>query len=363
MAPRARAASTPDRHRTADDLDATHDPGPEVARARLEGAALDDAATEPLAGPEGHRIRVGTASWTDPTMTAAGVFYPADASTAEDRLGYYASRFPVVEVDATYYALPSRRLSELWVERTPPDFVFDIKGHALLTGQPTETKRLPKALREALPATLASKPRLYAKDLPGSLLAEVWEQFADGLAPLAQAGQLGAVFLQYPKWFFTSSENRDAIREAKAALAPFGLPVAVEFRNQSWLNEKNAERTLRFLEDEHVSLVMVDGPQGFKSSMPPVVAVTAPELAIVRFHGRRTATWEAMGGLPTVERFRYLYDEDELREWVPRVVEASGGAEDTHVLMNNCYANYGSTNARELAAMLERELATAGEPP
>ena len=359
MAPRARTSAAPLDHRTADDLDATHDPGPDAARARLEAAALEEAATEPLAGPSGHRIRVGTASWTDPTMTAAGVFYPTDASTAEDRLGYYASRFPVVEVDATYYALPSRRLSELWVERTPPDFVFDIKAHALLTGQPTETKRLPKALREALPATLAEKARLYAKDLPGELLSEVWNQFADGLAPLAEAGQLGAVFLQYPKWFFTSSENRDAIRETKAALEPFGLRVAVEFRNQSWFNEKNVERTLRFLSDEHVSLVMVDGPQGFKSSVPPVVAVTAPELAVVRFHGRRTATWESMGGLPTVERFRYLYDERELAEWVPRVLEASGGAEDTHVLMNNCYANYGSTNARELAAMLEAELAAA----
>ncbi|HET7828379.1 MAG TPA: DUF72 domain-containing protein [Candidatus Limnocylindrales bacterium] len=359
MAPRARAAATPLEHTTADDLDRAHDPGPDAARERLEQAALDDAATEPLEGPTGHRIRVGTASWTDPTMTAAGVFYPASADTAEERLGYYASRFPVVEVDATYYALPSRRLSELWVERTPPDFVFDIKAHALLTGQPTETKRLPKAIREALPPTLASKPRLYAKDFPGELLAEVWHQFADGLAPLAESGQLGAVFLQYPKWFFTSSENRDAIREARTALEPYGLTVAVEFRNATWFNEKNAERTLRFLTDEKIPLVMVDGPQGFKSSVPPVVAATSPDLAVVRFHGRRTATWEDMKGRATVERFRYLYDEGELREWVPRVLEASGGAEDTHVLMNNCYANYGSTNARELAALLAEELAAA----
>jgi uncharacterized protein YecE (DUF72 family) len=322
-------------------------------------AALEDAAAVPLELPSGHRIRVGTASWTDPTMTAAGVFYPSEADTAEERLQFYASRFPVVEVDATYYALPSRRLSELWVERTPPDFVFDIKAHALLTGQPTEAKRLPRGLREALPATLASKARLYAKDLPGELLAEVWRLFADGLAPLAEAGQLGAVFLQYPKWFFTSSENRDAIREAKAALEPHGLRVAVEFRNGSWFNEKNAERTLRFLEDEGVALVMVDGPQGFKSSVPPVVATTTPGLAVVRFHGRRTATWESMAGLPTVERFRYLYDRDELREWVPRVVEAASQSEDVHVLMNNCYANYGSTNARELAALLAEELAAA----
>jgi uncharacterized protein YecE (DUF72 family) len=346
-------------HRTADDLDAAHDPGPDAARARLEAAALDEAATEPLATPGGHLVRVGTASWTDPTMTATGVFYPREADTAEERLGYYASRFPVVEVDATYYALPSRRTSELWVARTPPDFIFDIKAHALLTGQPTETKRLPKALREALPATLAAKPRLYAKDLPGELLAEVWRQFADGLEPLAESGQLGAVFLQYPKWFFTSSENRDAIREAKAALEPFGLRVAVEFRNATWFNEKNLERTLRFLEDESIPLVMVDGPQGFPSSVPPVVAVTDPALAVVRFHGRRTATWEAMADLPTVERFRYLYGRGELEEWAPRIAQAARSAEDTHVLMNNCYANYGSTNARELAALLAGELASA----
>jgi uncharacterized protein YecE (DUF72 family) len=93
--------------------------------------------------------------------------------------------------------------------------------------------------------------------------------------------------------------------------------------------------------------------------VPPVVAATSPSLAVVRFHGRRTATWEDMKGRATVERFRYLYDEGELREWVPRVLEASGGAEDTHVLMNNCYANYGSTNARELAALLAEELAAA----
>jgi uncharacterized protein YecE (DUF72 family) len=351
------AAGAPSEHTPAEDLDPAHDPGPAVANARLAAEGVDAAATEPLAGPGGHLVRVGTASWTDPTMTAAGVFYPSDADTAEERLQFYASRFPVVEVDATYYALPSRRLSELWVERTPPDFVFDIKAHALLTGQPTETKRLPKALREALPPTLAEKPRVYAKDLPGELLAEVWRTFADGLAPLAEHGQLGAVFLQYPKWFFTSSENRDAIREAKAALEPHGLRVAVEFRNATWFNEKNAERTLRFLEDEGIPLVMVDGPQGFKSSIPPVVATTSPSLAVVRFHGRRTATWEDMNGRATVERFRYLYDSGELQEWVPRISQVAAQAEDTHVLMNNCYANYGSTNARELAKLLADELA------
>lgn len=367
MAPTTRTGASTSRRRDpaepptrlpAPDLDPAHDPGPDAARARLEGAALEEAAVEPLELPNGHRVRVGTASWTDPTMTAPGVFYPREAATAEERLQYYASRFPVVEVDATYYALPSRRLAELWVERTPPDFVFDIKAHALMTGQPTETRRLPKALREALPEGVADKPRIYARDLPDELKDEVWAQFAAGLAPLAEAGQLGAVFLQYPRWFFTGSEQRDQIREARERLGRHGLLAAVEFRNATWFNDKNLDRTLRFLEDERIPLVLVDGPQGFRSSVPPIVATTHPGLAIVRFHGRRSATWEAMEGRPTVERFRYLYDRDELAEWVPRIAEAARRATDTHVLMNTCYANYGSTNARELAAMLAAELAT-----
>jgi uncharacterized protein YecE (DUF72 family) len=130
----------------------------------------------------------------------------------------------------------------------------------------------------------------------------------------------------------------------------------VEFRSETWFNDKNRERTLRFLADNAIPFVMVDGPQGLRSSVPPIVAVTSPEMALIRFHGRRVETWEA-SGIPVVERFRYLYSEEELAEWVPRIREAAEEAREMHILMNNCYANYGSTNARELAAMLETELA------
>ncbi len=327
-----------------------HDPGPDAAGDRLDGVPGDLAAS-PLRMDGAGAVRIGTASWTDPTMTAAGVFYPEGADSAEERLNYYASKFPVVEVDATYYALPARRTAELWVARTPPDFVFDIKAHALMTGQPTETKRLPKELREALPADVAAKNRIYAKDLPGELRDDVWAWFADGLEPLREAGQLGSILLQYPRWFFTSSENRDQIEEAIGRLRDVGLTGAVEFRNASWFNEKNLDRTMRFLGDRAIPIVMVDGPQGFKSSVPPILATTSPELALVRFHGRRTETWEKQN-IKTVERFRYLYDREELTDWAPRVRQASSQAKETHVLFNNCYANYGATNAIEFAQML-----------
>ena len=220
-----------------------------------------------------------------------------------------------------------------------------------MTGQPTETKRLPKDLREALSGEIAEKSRIYAKDLPDDLKDDVWAWFADGLEPLAEAGQLGSILLQYPRWFFTSSENRDTIEDAVDRLRRVGMTPAVEFRNATWFNEKNIERTLKFLGDRQIPLVMVDGPQGFKSSVPPIVAATSPDLAVVRFHGRRAETWEAQN-IKTVERFRYLYDEDELEEWVPRVREAAGQAKQTHVLFNNCYANYGATNALMLAELL-----------
>jgi uncharacterized protein YecE (DUF72 family) len=316
-----------------------------------------DAAADPIAVPGGGTVRLGTASWTDPTMTAGTVFYPKGADTAEERLQYYASQFPLVEVDSTYYALPFPRMAELWRDRTPPDFVFDIKAHALMTGQPSEVKRLPKFIRDEMPAALVEKSRIYARDLPTELRNAIWTTFIEGLAPLRESGQLGSILLQYPKWFFPISESREEILAARERLGD--QPFAVELRNGSWFNEKNVERTLRFLTDNKLPFVMVDEPQGFKSSVPPVVAVTSPELAIMRFHGRRAETWEARNITPA-ERFRYLYDRTELSEWAPRLRDAARETRDLHVLMNNCYANYGSTNAREMARILA-DLSLSGD--
>ncbi len=327
-----------------------HDPGPDAAAER--GEAHASVARLPI--PVGKAsVRIGTASWTDPTMTAPGVFYPPDVDTAEERLVYYAKQFPIVEVDATYYALPARRTGELWLQRTPPDFTFDVKAHALMTGQPSEVKRLPKELREALPSELLDQTRIYARDLPPEVEDELWARFLDGIEPLRSSGKLGAVFLQYPRWFFPTSESREEIRRAKERLGD--TPFAVELRHASWFNEKNLARTVRFFEDEQIPFVMVDAPPGTKSSLPPMTVVTSPKLAVVRFHGRRTETWEK-AGIPVVERFRYLYGPDELGEWVPRIRQAASQVPEVHVLMNNCYANYGTTNAREIADLLASEV-------
>ena len=323
----------------------------------MRAAQVDPDAAEalPLAG--GREIRFGTASWTDPTITRGAVFYPPGVDSAEERLRYYASRFSLVEVDSTYYALPARKMAELWNERTPVEFTFNVKAHALMTGQPTEVQRLPRDLRDALPPELAEKQRIYGKDLPPELYDEVWTIFRDAMEPLHSSGKLGAVLLQYPRWFLPGKENRASILEARDRLA--GLESAVEFRNARWFDERNAERTLEFLEGHQIPFVMVDEPQGLRSSVPPVVAVTSPHLAMVRFHGRRADNWERPG-VPVVERFRYLYERAELEDWVPRITEVAEQAATTHVVMNNCYSNYGTTNALEMAAMIREVYGATG---
>jgi uncharacterized protein YecE (DUF72 family) len=274
----------------------------------------------------------------------------AGSSSAEDRLRYYADQFSTVEVDATYYSLPERDTAQRWADRTPADFVFHVKAHALMTGQPTEVVRLPADLVEVLPANVAGKKRLYASDLPPDLEQAVWDFFIDSLAPLHEAGKLGGILLQYPRWFIPSPANKALLSAAAERLQ--GIPATVELRNRMWFgSEQSTQWTLDMLRDLGLTHVMVDGPQGLESSVPAVAAVTTPSLAMIRLHGRRTATWEAPK-VPTVERYRYLYSPEELTTQVERISEVAERAEQTVVFYNNCYGNYGTTNARETVARL-----------
>jgi len=323
-----------------------HDPGTDAARARAEAVQTR---TAPLVRLSGTPVHFGTASWTDPTLLAPGVFYPERVTSPEARLKYYARLFSMVEVDSSYYALPTPHMAELWVERTPDDFVFDVKAFGWMTGHATDAARLPKSLKDALPNELASKKRLYAKDVPHEIRDEAWRLFAEAVRPLHQAGKLGAIFLQYPSWVRPAAHTPEMLARARRRLGD--LPIAVEFRHGDWMTPSLRDRTLALLRANDMSYVVVDEPQGFASSVPPVAAVTTPRLAVVRMHGHRADTWEKRG-TPVVERFRYLYDESELTSWVPKIVEIAGESEQVHVVFNNCYGNYGTTNALEMSGLV-----------
>jgi uncharacterized protein YecE (DUF72 family) len=291
------------------------------------------------------RILVGTCSWTDRSLVESGRFYPADAKTAEERLRYYADQFPIVEVDSTYYGLPSERNAALWVERTPETFVFDVKAYSFFTQHPTQVASLPKDLRQEVVSVVGDKKRFYYRDAPPQIRDELWRRFSDALLPLDSAGKLGIVLFQFPPWFMPGAESKDYVAEAQDRLGQYRL--AVEFRNNRWLSELNQERTLRFLSDRRIPFVCVDEPQGLSSSVPPVATATA-EIALVRFHGRNREAW-AKKGATVAERFDYLYSEEELEEWVEPVRGLAKEAQQVHLLMNNCVEDKAVVNARQLA--------------
>jgi uncharacterized protein YecE (DUF72 family) len=287
-------------------------------------------------------IRVGTASWTDKTLIASG-WYPPEASTPEQRLRFYARQFPLVEVDATYYALPAEQTASAWAERTPAGFSFNIKAFSLFTTHPTPVKALPTDLREA--AGRSGKSRVYLKDVDPAVAEAAWERFLAALEPLNRAGKLGAILLQFPPWFPISRANKEYIVACAQRAAP--RRVCVEFRNRTWMTPDNQEETLGFLASHQLPYVCVDMPQGYPSSIPPVLAATS-DLAVVRMHGH-SDKWDSKD---IYERFGYKYSAGELDEWAPRIRGLAGDAELTQVLFNNCYSNYAQVNAQELAGRL-----------
>jgi uncharacterized protein YecE (DUF72 family) len=282
-------------------------------------------------------ILVGTCSWTDRALVGSG-WYPPGRRDAEGRLRHYAERFPVVEVDASYYALPSERNSRLWTERTPDGFVFDVKAFSLLTGHPTRAAVMP----EGLPAD--------ARD--AGVLDAVWARFAEGIEPLRRAGRLGSVLFQFPPWFRPG-------RRAEAFLAGTarrteGWPLAVEFRHPAWWREDRAEATRALLVEYGMAAVAVDMTQTLSASVPPVTPVTSPRLSVVRFHGRSTA-W---GAGSKEDRFRHAYDEEELAEWLPRLTALAERVSCLHVLFNNCCGDTAVRNAETMARLLARDAET-----
>jgi uncharacterized protein YecE (DUF72 family) len=296
------------------------------------------------------RVLVGISSWTEPTLIKRGNFYPNGVSSAEERLKFYATQFPLVEVDSSYYFPPSERNAALWAERTPKDFTFNIKAYSLLTEHPTKVESLYKEIREGLPKELLEKKNAYRDKLPDQAIEEVWKRFREALMPLHSAGKLGSVLFQFPQWFVIGRKSKDYLLECKERLPDY--LIAVEFRQKLWMEGRNQEETLAFLEEHDIPYVCVDMPQGFDSSIPPVAAATSKQLAVVRFHGRDPEIWERKVAT-AAERFRYDYKMKELEEWVPRVEALAAEAKETHVVMNNCYENYAVKSARQLSDLLE----------
>jgi uncharacterized protein YecE (DUF72 family) len=297
----------------------------------------------------GANIRIGICSWADKTLVDSGRFYPPEvAKKPKERLRFYGKNFDLVEVDSSFYALPSEDNAAQWATLTPDGFTFDVKAYGLFTGHGVNPRTIPPDVREQLPGELQEKRNVYAKDLDPDIVNELYRRFESALLPLDSAGKLGVILFQFPPWFMPRHESREVLRGLRDHLPQYD--IAVEFRSGRWLTDSDAERTFGLLRDHNLSYVSVDEPQGFPSSVPPLAAVTA-STGVVRFHGRNAETWEKKN-ITAAERFNYDYSESELKEWLPRIEELAEQSREVHLLMNNCYEDKAVNDARQLAQLL-----------
>lgn len=298
-------------------------------------------------GPGG--VLVGTASFADRNLLATGRFYPARLPAAA-RLPYYATRFPLVEIDSSYYALPTPTATHAWADRTPPGFTINIKAFRAFTGHQTPRVALPADIRAELPGTRAV---VFLNQMPRELAAELWRRFQLALEPLRLSARLGTVLFQFPAWVRASPRGEALVRHSVTRLE--GCVPAIEFRHRSWFADTaRTEATLALIRELGGVHVAVDEPPGFEDAVPQVWAATHPEYAMLRLHGRNSVGW-ARGPGGSFERFDYLYSPAELAELAAATHRLAQLARRTHVVFNTNREDQGVVNAR---AFLEALAAT-----
>src|SRR5207253_6052799 len=173
--------------------------------------------------------------WADEALTKH--WYPP-GTPAPARLAYYAERFSTVEVDSTFYRVPTESMVRGWAERTPPGFVMHVKAFGLMTRHPVRLEQVPPDLREGLPVDHRGR----VDRPPRELRAEVFRAFLEALEPLRAAGKLGGILFQLPPYVVYKDASLEYLEWAREELGDDEM--LVEFRHRSWLDEDNREASL-----------------------------------------------------------------------------------------------------------------------
>jgi uncharacterized protein YecE (DUF72 family) len=296
--------------------------------------------------------RVGCASWLDRSLIESRRFYPRPHMSPEARLRFYARFFDCVEVNATYYALPSPRNAQLWAARTPPGFLFHMKAYSLMTGHHPRADTLPADLAVMLSegAPRGRRGQVDQDAFPPRALDRCFELFRAGVAPLAEAGKLGYVLFQLAPWVRYAPRTLDYLASLPERLP--GWAIALEFRNQTWIPQRTDE-VLRFLAAHGLVFVCVDAPW-----QPFVLAATAPGWVVLRLHGRNVQGWldQLAGREPSVaEKYDYLYGREELQVIARRARAVATHARRVAVTFNNNNRDYPIQNALDVKRLLGLE--------
>ncbi|MDR5682455.1 MAG: DUF72 domain-containing protein [Armatimonadota bacterium] len=296
----------------------------------------------------GTEVYAGTCSWADPHFVKEGEFYPQGVRSRPDaRLKYYATVFPTVEIDATYYALLPPEYARRYAQWTPDGFVFHVKAFGLFTGHGADPRRLPRHIAEFLPAELYGRRRIADEDLPEEVETMCWEYFLEFLRGLRDADRLGYVLFQFPPWqkYYEKWPRRASYLRRMLE----GYRMAVEFRHRSWLDPAHRDAVLRSLREHGVIYVVPDEPQ-LDWTVPPDVEITS-DWSVVRFHGRNAQAW-AKRGAETKEVYDYLYSEKELRAWAERTREIAGRVDRVFMMFNNHVRGNSARNAQMILQLL-----------
>jgi uncharacterized protein YecE (DUF72 family) len=281
-------------------------------------------------------VRVGICSWTDRTLLKSG-FYPPSASNPASRLAYYASCFDVVEIDSTYYSLADIQSAFRWIAGTPSGFMFGVKSFAIFTFHRARYSSLPAWLKAELGAKRPDDA-VRREELSHEQRVRLFNEFMEPVGILRSAERLAYLLFQFPPGWVFSAQGLSYIKRLREMSGP--LPLAVEVRNRSWLQEGNREKFLSVLSDQNIAYVAADEPEtGW--SVPRDCYVTAQWGSVARFHGRNRAGWKKPGA-SVRERFDYEYARGELNEWAERVKEMTGNLRasgNIFLMFNNCVSD------------------------
>lgn len=268
-------------------------------------------------------IQIGLTGWGD----HPDIYQPS--SKSNEKLMDYSAHFPVVELDATFYAVQPARNIQKWINETPEHFQFIVKAYQGITGH-------------------------HRGELPFTSIDEMYALFRISIEPLKAAGKLAMILVQFPPWFDCTKENVDQIRYVCEKLN--GFDIAIEFRHQSWYSSAFIHKTIAFLKELHVIHSVCDEPQAGSGSIPLVPISTREDKVLFRLHGRNVHGWRnTTGDSDAWRKVRYLYNynEEEFKEIEAVTTKLTASAKEVFVIFNNNSGKHAAKNAQYLKHKLK----------
>ncbi|CAM3780670.1 DUF72 domain-containing protein [Mesobacillus zeae] len=268
-------------------------------------------------------IFIGVTGWGDHDTLYKGKV------PSRDKLKEYSGFFPIVEVDASFYAVQPLKNAEKWVSDTPDSFRFIVKAYQGMTGH-------------------------QRGEIPFNSKEEMFAAFRQSLIPYEETGKLAMVLFQFPPWFDCTRENVEYLRWCRQEMGK--VSCALEFRHQSWFWGEMKERTLEYMTSENWIHSICDEPQAGEGSVPAVVKAASPEKVLVRFHGRNEYGWNKKAGENWREvRYLYRYNDQELAEWAEHLKKLENQAKEVYAVFNNNSGGDAADNAQKMMEMLNVE--------